>query len=261
MKPSRADGLLTLLADIRHNSCNPMPGETLNAPLRQKNAPPAADVLPKRLLYSIFARIGGSGLDTDAFETLRASYRGGFLGKAVAFRYRKRNPRFTIHSMRWHSVRLLSFLDSPYYTGEKEIHIGLLPGNLQPDFDVSQLVGDCLESSRVARRLRIPSIVNPTGTVIEKTRSGAIRAPPRPRMPIHRKEIDCAAKRFLKNTLQIAVVLSNGRGHVPRPGFWRKRSSYIATRRRRERFNRKATIRFPRDLFRRVNRAKEFTTT
>jgi hypothetical protein len=37
------------------------------------------------LLYSIFARIGGWGLDTDAFETLRASYRGGFLGKAIAY--------------------------------------------------------------------------------------------------------------------------------------------------------------------------------
>jgi glycosyltransferase involved in cell wall biosynthesis len=43
------------------------------------------------LLYSIFARIGGSGLDTDAFETLRASFRGGFLGTAVAYDNRQRD--------------------------------------------------------------------------------------------------------------------------------------------------------------------------
>jgi len=42
-------------------------------------------LLPRSLLYSIFARIGGHGLDTDSFEALRASYHGKFLGKAVAY--------------------------------------------------------------------------------------------------------------------------------------------------------------------------------
>ena len=60
-------------------------GETLNAPPRPASSESATRTLPKHLLYSIFARIGGSGLDTDAFETLRASSRGGFLGKAVAY--------------------------------------------------------------------------------------------------------------------------------------------------------------------------------
>src|SRR5205814_1232712 len=45
----------------------------------------APQVLPKSLLYSIFARIGGPGLDTDSFEALRASDRGNFLGKAIAY--------------------------------------------------------------------------------------------------------------------------------------------------------------------------------
>ena len=71
--------------DIRQNNWNLMLGETLNAPATSLPAVSTARVLPKHLLYSIFARIGGSGLDTDAFETLRASYRGGFLGKAVAY--------------------------------------------------------------------------------------------------------------------------------------------------------------------------------
>src|SRR5207244_660805 len=70
---------------VRQNSCKPMLGETLNAPQSLRSASPAVRTLPRHLLYSIFARIGGSGLDTDAFETLRASYRGGFLGKAIAY--------------------------------------------------------------------------------------------------------------------------------------------------------------------------------
>src|ERR1700758_4810497 len=61
---------------VRQNTSNPMPGEILNAPAPPRSTAPAARTLPKRLLYSIFARIGGSGLDTDAFETLRASSRG-----------------------------------------------------------------------------------------------------------------------------------------------------------------------------------------
>src|SRR5437660_6057454 len=75
-------------------------------------------VLPKSLLYSIFARIGGHGLDTDSFEALRASYRGKFLGKAVAYDNRQHeiHPRF-IQSLRWHPLWLISFLDRPYYYG------------------------------------------------------------------------------------------------------------------------------------------------
>ncbi len=56
---------------VRQNTSNPMPGEILNAPAPPRSTALAARTLPKSLLYSIFARIGGSGLDTDAFETLR----------------------------------------------------------------------------------------------------------------------------------------------------------------------------------------------
>src|SRR5690242_20298843 len=88
--------------------------------------PPAAGVrvLPKSLLFSIFARIGGHGLDTDSFEALRASYRGGFLGKAVAYDNRQREiPSRLICSLRWHPVRLLSFLESPYYYAAKKRYL------------------------------------------------------------------------------------------------------------------------------------------
>jgi len=80
-----------------------MPGETLNAPVHVRSASTVARALPRHLLYSIFARIGGSGLDTDAFETLRASYRGGFLGKAIAYDNRQKEiPAPLIDSLRWH---------------------------------------------------------------------------------------------------------------------------------------------------------------
>src|SRR6267143_2566095 len=99
--------------------------------LHETLSPPSQDamsestrLLPKHLLYSIFARIGGSGLDTDAFEALRASYRGGFLGKAVAYDNRQKEiPARYIHSLRWHPVRLLSFLDRPYYYGAKKKYL------------------------------------------------------------------------------------------------------------------------------------------
>src|ERR1700694_1785634 len=84
-------------------------------------------ILPKNLLYSIFARIGGSGLDTDAFETLRGSYRGGFLGKAIAYDNRQKEiPASLIRSLRWHPVRLISFLDRPYYYGANKKYLDLI---------------------------------------------------------------------------------------------------------------------------------------
>jgi glycosyltransferase involved in cell wall biosynthesis len=139
-----------------------MLGETLNAPLL-----PAVDsaprVLPKSLLYSIFARIGGHGLDTDSFEALRASYRGGFLGKAVAYDNRQSEiPSRYIHSLRWHPVRLLSFLDRPYYYGAKKKYLDWTASRLLEtghyDFFHSWS-GDCLQSLRVAKKRRIPSLI------------------------------------------------------------------------------------------------------
>src|SRR2546425_11117289 len=101
-----------------------MLGETINAPAPVVRPAPVARTLPRCLLYSIFARIGGWGLDTDAFETLRASYRGGFLGKAIAYGNRQREiPASKIRSLHWHPVRLLSSLDRPYYYGAKKKYL------------------------------------------------------------------------------------------------------------------------------------------
>src|SRR5436309_6106554 len=148
---------------VRQNTSNPMPGEILNAPAPRRSAAPAARILPRRLLYSIFARIGGSGLDTDAFETLRASYRGGFLGKAIAYGNRQNEiPGSLIHSLRWHPVRLISFLDRPYYYGAKKKYLDWITSRhlATGRYDMfHSWSGDCLRSLQTAKQRRIASIV------------------------------------------------------------------------------------------------------
>src|ERR1700745_4052585 len=140
-----------------------MLGETLNPPAPAVSATPVARTLPRRLLYSIFARIGGSGLDTDAFETLRASYRGGFLGKAVAYDNRQKEiPGSFIHSLGWHPVRLISFLDRPYYYGAKKKYLDWIASRhlATGRYDLfHSWSGDCLRSLRVAKQRGILSIV------------------------------------------------------------------------------------------------------
>ncbi len=148
---------------VRQNTSNPMPGEILNAPAPSRSAAHAARTLPRSLLYSIFARIGGSGLDTDAFETLRASYRGGFLGKAIAYGNRQNEiPASLIHSLRWHPVRLISFLDRPYYYGAKKKYLDWITSRhlATGRYDLfHSWSGDCLRSLQIAKQHRIPSIV------------------------------------------------------------------------------------------------------
>ena len=141
-----------------------MVGETLNAPpISRAVSRDPERVLPRHLLYSIFARIGGSGLDTDAFETLRASHRGGFLGRAIAYDNRQTEiPASMIHSLRWHPVRLISFLDRPYYYGAKKKYVDWIASRhlATGRYDLfHSWSGDCLLSLRVAKKNRIPSVV------------------------------------------------------------------------------------------------------
>src|SRR5947209_3111035 len=140
-----------------------MQGETLNVSPPARLASPAARLLPRSLLYSIFARIGGSGLDTDAFETLRASYRGGFLGRAIAYDNRQNEiPASFIHSLRWHPVRLISFFDRPYYYGAKKKYLDWITSRQLETgrYDLfHSWSGDCLRTLKVAKQHRIQSIV------------------------------------------------------------------------------------------------------
>ncbi len=127
------------------------------------SSPVTPSALPQRLLYSISARLGGYGLDSDSFEALRASHRAGILAKAVAYDNRQREiPRALITSLRWHPVRLLSFLGSAHYYGAKKHALdrftrGQLPRGA---FDLfHSWSGDCLLTLREARARGIPSVL------------------------------------------------------------------------------------------------------
>jgi glycosyltransferase involved in cell wall biosynthesis len=137
-----------------------MPGDTVKEAAQQ---PSKMRQLPQHLLFSIFARIGGPGLDSDSFEALRASYHGGFLGRAVAYDNRQREiPSRYIQSLRWHPVRLISFLDRPYYYGAKKKYLDWIASRQletgKYDFFHSWS-GDCLQSLRVAKKRKIPSLI------------------------------------------------------------------------------------------------------
>ena len=193
-----------------------MVGETLNAP--PVSHPPAREqrVLPKHLLYSIFARVGGSGLDTDAFETLRASHRGGFLGRAIAYDNRQTEiPARLIYSLRWHPVRLISFLERPYYYGAKKKYLDWIASRhlATGRYDLfHSWSGDCLQSLRVAKRLGIPSIVEiPTwhrdrGKVVTDRPA----APPPETPPTWKENLLQTRERFIEeyNLADLLFVLS-----------------------------------------------------
>src|SRR2546423_8199307 len=149
------------IKSIRENNSNSMIGETLNPNGESSVGTP--HVLPRSLLYSIFARIGGHGLDTDSFEALRASYRGKFLGKAVAYDNRQKEiPARFIQSLRWHPVRLISFIGRPYYYGAKKKYLDWIAARHleggRYDFFHSWS-GDCLQTLRAAKKKKTPSLI------------------------------------------------------------------------------------------------------
>ena len=159
-------------------------------------------LLPESLLYSIFARIGGPGLDTDSFEALRASYRGKFLGKAIAYDNRQREiPSRFIQSLRWHPVRLISFLDRPYYYGAKKKYLDWIASRHldsgRYDFFHSWS-GDCLETLRVAKKRKIPSLIEiPTWHRGSQPPSQSSGVPGKTEINVQRSEVRSWKSRFL----------------------------------------------------------------
>lgn len=217
-----------------------MPSETLNAPAPSASVALANRTLPTNLLYSIFARIGGSGLDTDAFETLRASYRGGFLGKAVAYDNRQKEiPASLIHSLRWHPVRLISFLDRPYYYGAKKKYLDWITSRQLATgrYDLfHSWSGDCLRSLQMARRLGVPSILEiPTwhrDGGKEKTQRQKIAARPEEVSRVQRwkNRLLLQRRRFILeyNLADLLLVLSERAAHTFRVrGFPEEKLFYL----------------------------------
>jgi glycosyltransferase involved in cell wall biosynthesis len=118
---------------------------------------------PKSLLYSINARIGGHGLDLNAHESLLLADDRGFLGLAIGYDNRQKDisSRY-IMSLRWHPVRLLSFLGAPYYYDAKKKYVDWVASRQlktrRYDF-FHGWAGNSLRSLRVAKKRRIPCVL------------------------------------------------------------------------------------------------------
>ncbi len=134
--------------------------------------------LPKSLLYSTSARIGGTGLDVEALEKCLAAYRGGFLGRVIGYADQQSEiPASLVQSLRWHPVRLISFLDRPYYYGAKKKYVDWVASRQLATgrYDLFHgWSGDSLLSLRVTKKLKIPSLLEiPTWHREGGTRKGA----------------------------------------------------------------------------------------
>lgn len=126
-------------------------------------APRPQGALPERLLYSVSARIGGTGLDSVAHQTLIGAERGGFLARAIAWDNRQTDvPASRIRSLRWHPARLLSFLDAPHYYGAKKQYLDWITSRelASGRYDFFHgWSGDSVRTLRVAKRLGIPTLL------------------------------------------------------------------------------------------------------
>jgi glycosyltransferase involved in cell wall biosynthesis len=115
------------------------------------------------LLYATSARLGGSGLDAVACETVRTAHAAGILGRALAFENRQDAvPAELIESLRWHPVRLLSGLGSEFYYGAKKHALDRAAAQrlAAGGFDLFHgWSGECVRTLREARRLGIPSLI------------------------------------------------------------------------------------------------------
>ncbi len=123
----------------------------------------SACLVPRSLLYSIAAGIGGSGLDAVALESLKAAQAGNFLGLAVALSNNQSLiPATRIAELRFHPVKALSFLPKPYYIGAKKHAVDAFTAKKirSGRFDLLHTwSGDARNSLREANKRNIPSIL------------------------------------------------------------------------------------------------------
>ena len=120
-------------------------------------------LLPGNVLYATSARIGGSGLDSVALESLRGLYRSDILGRAIAYANRQTEiPPALIQSLRFHPVRMLSCLESQLYYGAKKHYVDWIASMelASGGYDFFHgWSGDSLLTLREARRRNIPCVL------------------------------------------------------------------------------------------------------
>jgi glycosyltransferase involved in cell wall biosynthesis len=120
-------------------------------------------MLNLKLLYATSARLGGSGLDAVALESMRVAWRAGVLGRVFTFENRQSEiPADHITSLRGHPVRLLSGLGSEYYYGAKKHALDRAAARAlrQGDWNLFHgWSGESVRSLRAARERGMPSLL------------------------------------------------------------------------------------------------------
>jgi glycosyltransferase involved in cell wall biosynthesis len=118
--------------------------------------------LPQPILYTTSARVGGSGLDAVAAQTLRALEKAQLDWHALALETRSELPNARISTLRWHPVRLLSGLGSEYYYGAKKHALDRAAARRLADGSwkiVHAWSGECVRTLRVAKQRGIRSLI------------------------------------------------------------------------------------------------------
>ncbi len=163
--------------------------------------------LPKSVLYSTSAKIGGSGLDVDAFEAVRGLNKAGILGLAVAYGNRQQEvPAERIQNLRSHPVRLLGpiahhglKLDKNYYGAKKHYLDWVAAKQLRSGkFDLFHgWSGECVRTLRVAKKMGIPTVI---GIPTWHRNKGKIKP------LVTKSERQSAALRFPRNVFERMLV-------------------------------------------------------
>jgi glycosyltransferase involved in cell wall biosynthesis len=124
----------------------------------------AASSQPHALLYATSAGLGGAGLDSTSLEGVLASWRKGFLKKALCYPNRQKEIASAhVRSLQYHPVRLLSALGSKdYYAAKKRWLDWLASRELRRggyDF-FHGWSSECFRSLTEARLRGIPSVMD-----------------------------------------------------------------------------------------------------
>jgi glycosyltransferase involved in cell wall biosynthesis len=117
-----------------------------------------------KLLYATSARIGGSGLDSVAAESLRGAEAAQMDWRAIAFDRRATDlPVSRVRSLALHPVRAISWLvGSDYYYGAKKHALDNVAAGELARRDVQIFhgwSGECVRSLRECRQRGIPSVI------------------------------------------------------------------------------------------------------
>ncbi|MEM9478715.1 MAG: glycosyltransferase family 4 protein [Verrucomicrobiota bacterium] len=141
-----------------------MSGQIHNPDVSDGAPLPDANKLPKALLYSIAADIGGIGLPKTAHEGLILSDRNGFLKQAIAYGSHQSDiPRTKIKSLAAHPVRLLANLRRDLYYGARKHYLDWYTSRAMrktPDVDCFHgWSGEALRTLIAARQRGIPSLL------------------------------------------------------------------------------------------------------